>query len=269
MDLVGDRWVWTGAAGGGSVEVRFVGRRRGEAGGSTGQGDDASRASSGPSAGPRPRRAVSDRAAELAEIVPPGFGHAWVKQIHSATVLRAAGPGRVGEGDAVITRERGLALSVATADCVPVLVAAGGWIAAVHAGWRGIAAGAVRATVERLIAEGAPPPGAPGPAGWTAWIGPAIGGCCYEVGPEVAEAVAAASTPEAILTLPGAARPHLDLLIAVRTQLEAAGVADPRSLVACTRCDTARLHSYRRDGETAGRNLAVIWKTARQTRTHE
>jgi YfiH family protein len=198
----------------------------------------------------------TDRATELAGIVPPGLGHAWVKQVHSAIVLSADGPGRAGEGDAVITRETGLALSVVTADCVPVLVAAGGWIAAIHAGWRGIAAGVVQATVERLRAEGA------GPAR-TAWIGPAIGGCCYEVGPEVAEAVAAASTPDAILAWPGSARPHLDLLHAVRTQLEAAGLTDVHPLVACTRCDTARLHSYRRDGNAAGRNLAVIWKTAR------
>ena len=174
--------MWTDARGG--VEVRFFGRGA----------------------------KVADRGAELATLAPDGVGCAWAKQVHSATVLTATAPGPAGEGDALITREAGLALAVVTADCVPVMLVAGEWVAAVHAGWRGIVAGVVPATVERLRAGGAGDP-----AAWTAWIGPAIGGCCYEVGPEVAERVAAAGAADAVLAWPGKAKPHLDLVRAVAT----------------------------------------------------
>jgi purine-nucleoside/S-methyl-5'-thioadenosine phosphorylase / adenosine deaminase len=183
------------------------------------------------------------------------LARAWARQIHSATVLPVDGPGLAGEGDALLSRTPDLALTVVTADCVPVLLAAGEWVAAVHAGWRGIAAGVVGAAAKRLAIAGAPPA-----AAWTAWIGPAIGGCCYEVGPEVADQVAAASGREAVVAWPDAPRPHLDLARAVALQLAAAGVGAVRSRVTCTRCDAERLYSYRRDGRGAGRNLALIWK---------
>ena len=200
------RWVWTGTRDG--VEVRFFGR------------------------GPQ----VADRGEELATLSPDGVDCAWTEQVHSPAALEVRAPGPAGEGDALVTREPGLALSVVTADCVPVMLAAGEWVAAVHAGWRGIVAGVVPTTVERLRAGGAGDP-----AVWTAWIGPAIGGCCYEVGPEVAERVAVASTLDAVLAWPGKAKPHLDLARAVATQLAAAGVSDVRPLVSCTQCDRDRL----------------------------
>lgn len=227
------RWRWDDADGG--VQVRFVGRPQDP------PADDAGR--------------PPDRVTELAAATPAELGHAWAKQVHSATVLTVSGAGLAGAGDALVTGTPGLALSVVTADCVPVLIAAGVRLAAIHAGWRGIAAGVVAATVRRLTAEGAPPT-----ERWVAWLGPAIGGCCYEVGPDVAERVAAASTPDAVLDWPGADRPHLDLLRAVSHQLAAAGVAEMRPMIACTRCDAERLWSYRRDGEAAGRNLALAWR---------
>jgi hypothetical protein len=182
---------------------------------------------------------------------------AWAKQVHSARVL-AAREGRCEEGDALVGGE-GLALSVASADCVPVLIAAGSHVAAVHAGWRGIAAGVVPAVVARLVAEAEAAGDAADPAAWSAWIGPAIGPCCYEVGPEVADRVATASSGEAIVPRPGA-RPHLDLPIAVLAQLVRAGVGTVRPTIWCTRCEPDRLHSFRRDGPAAGRNLAFIWR---------
>ena len=218
--------MWTDARGG--VEVRFFGRGA----------------------------KVADRGAELATLAPDGVGCAWAKQVHSAAVLAATAPGPAGEGDALVTREAGLVLSVVSVDCVPIMLAAGRWVAAVHAGWRGIVAGIVAATASRLAEVGAA-----APTTWTAWLGPAIGGCCYKVGPEVAERVAAASTPDAVLAWPGKAKPHLDLARAVATQLTVAGVGDLRPLVSCTHCDRERLWSYRRDGTAAGRNLALIWKT--------
>lgn len=174
---------------------------------------------------------------------------AWAKQIHSSTVLPAR-PGRCGDGDALVApREPGLALAVVTADCVPVLLAGPERIAAAHAGWRGIAAGVVPATVRAATTE---------PAAWTAWIGPAIGACCYEVGEDVAGQVAAAS--HAGVAVPGPnGRPHLDLTGAVRDQLEAAGVGEVLYRPRCTRCDEERLWSYRREGKGAGRNLAFVW----------
>jgi copper oxidase (laccase) domain-containing protein len=99
------------------------------------------------------------------------------------------------------------------------------------------------------------------PASCIAWIGPAIGSCCYETGPDVADQVAAASDP-AIVTPGPAGRPHLDLQQAVRRQLEAAGVRQIQVLPLCTRCEAARLHSYRRDGKAAGRNHAFIYRLA-------
>jgi hypothetical protein len=188
----------------------------------------------------------------LARIGEPDLPVAWAKQVHSARVLPAVSPGECGEGDALVTDGSGLVLAVVTADCVPVLLAGplgDERIAAVHAGWRGIASGVIPATLSALG----------NPTGWTAWIGPAIGPYCYEVGEDVAEQIAAASTPEAVVPRPGG-RPHLDLLRAATHQLRAAGVSDVTALTLCTRCETEKLSSYRREGKGAGRNLAFIWR---------
>lgn len=224
----GAHWVWRASAPG--VEVRFAGRRL------DGAPVD------------QPRHEV------LAAIDAPR-PVAWAKQIHSATVLPAR-EGHTGEGDALIGDQPGLALSVITADCVPILIAAGPHLAAVHAGWRGLESGVLPATLERLAAAPATPP----PAGWTAWIGPSIGACCYEVGDEVATRVATATTDRAVIH-PATGRPHLDLPVATIAQLASFGVGLVRPILWCTRCETTRLHSYRREGQQAGRNVAFIWRT--------
>jgi YfiH family protein len=136
-----------------------------------------------------------------------------------------------------------------TADCVPVLLGGGSRIAAVHAGWRGIAAGIVGAALTRL--------GVPGRE-LIAWLGPAIGACCYEVGDEVAREVAAASGSAVVADGPRG-RPHLDLAAAVAAQLRRGGVEQLRTVDRCTRCDDGRLWSYRREGPEAGRNVAFVW----------
>lgn len=214
----GGTWLWRARRG--DVEVRFTGR------------------------GPAHGREEALRA--FAPAAPP---LAWAKQVHSAVALPAR-PGACGEGDALFTEKADLALCVATADCVPVLLAGPKGHAAIHAGWRGIAAGVVPATLEKLQGQ---------LAEWTAWIGPAIGACCYEVGEEVAERVVAASAPEVAIRGP-AGRPHLDLLGAVRLQLAAAGVGEVIVLPRCTRCDEEKLWSWRREGKRAGRNYAFIWR---------
>lgn len=172
---------------------------------------------------------------------------ATMRQVHGATVL-AARPGDCGEGDALVTTVPGLALEVVTADCVPILVAAADRVAAIHAGWRGLVGGVIAATLERF--------GDPGRA--IAWIGPAIGACCYEVGDEVADPVVALSSAQ-VLAPGNRGRPHLDLGLAAAIALESCGVGEVRRLVLCTACHPQTLESYRRDGRAAGRNRSLIW----------
>ncbi len=174
---------------------------------------------------------------------------AWLDQVHSHHVVEAR-PGENGCGDALVSDRARLGLAVVTADCVPILLAGGPQIAAVHAGWKGLASSILLATLESLKVRG---------SDVTAWIGPAIGSCCYEVGNDVADQVIAASTRE--VSRPGPrGRPHLDLVAAATWQLERNGVSAIHSLGLCTRCETERLFSYRRDGPGAGRNYALIWK---------
>ncbi len=189
-----------------------------------------------------------EREATLRRVLPEGVEPAWLQQVHSASVLDAQ-PGCNGQGDALVTGRRRLALAVVTADCVPVMLAAGDRIAAVHAGWRGLAQSILPVAVERL--EGAGP--------MTAWIGPAIGSCCYEVGPDVAERVRAASSA-GVVRDGRRGRPHLDLVAAAVVQLERCGVGDVHVVEGCTRCQASRLFSYRREGPGAGRNVAAIWR---------
>lgn len=188
-------------------------------------------------------------AALAGRLAPEVAAAAWLHQCHSAAVLDAE-PGLVGDGDALVVRRTGLAAIVATADCVPVLVAGERSATAIHAGWRGIVAGVVGRALERL----AEPPRA-------AWVGPAIGPCCYEVGPEVAAAVVGASDVRALAVARGE-RPYLDLQRAVAAQLARCGVEAITVVDLCTRCHPELLASHRRDGERAGRNLALVWRVA-------
>jgi hypothetical protein len=172
---------------------------------------------------------------------------AWLHQVHSNRVLEAR-PGECGQGDALVTTERGLALGVVTADCVPVLLAGDGEIAAVHAGWRGLAQRIVPAALARLRTPR---------HRVTAWIGPAIGPCCYEVSPEVAEEVGRASGRD--VSRPGPrGRPHIDLHAAAALQM--IGVGEIRRVEGCTRCRDGELWSYRREGKGTGHNHSVIWR---------
>lgn len=176
-------------------------------------------------------------------------------QVHGARVARVAGPASPGEADAVVTTERGLALGVVTADCTPVLLRVPGRAAvgAVHAGWRGAAAGVVEAGVAALCAAAGTTPHAVEAA-----IGPTIGPCCYQVGREVRDAFAARTgETTASAWAPDGERLRLDLREAVRRLLAAAGVVRVGLVGPCTGC-SPELHSYRRDGAAAGRQLSFI-----------
>ncbi len=182
-----------------------------------------------------------------------GASPAWLRQRHSAEALWVEAPGLRGEGDAVIVSRSGVAATVFVADCVPVLISAGESVAAVHAGWRGLASGVLTSAMRESKRAGASDP-----ATAEAWIGPAIGPCCYEVGEDVASQVESASGAEVVIRRPGR-KPHLDLVLAASKQLADLGVGRISSSGCCVRCDSD-WWSYRRDGARAGRNYAFIWR---------
>ncbi len=145
-----------------------------------------------------------------------------------------------GEGDALMTSTPGLPLVVGTADCVPVIVEGRAVVAVIHAGWRGLAAGVIGATLDHMARSGAEPE--------RAAVGPAIGPCCYEVGEEVL----AALEGYAVTTRSGA--PGVNLSSAAVAQLGSLAVWRDEH---CTSCG-AGFHSYRRTG-TPSRQVAVGW----------
>jgi hypothetical protein len=177
-------------------------------------------------------------------------------QVHGAEVARADADAPLGEADAALATRPGVRVGVVSADCVPVLVAAGGAVAAVHAGWRGLAAGVIPRALEALAGA------APGAAAVAA-VGPCIRGCCYEVDAPVLDALGArfGAALAAVLRPARPGRALVDLAALARAALLAAGLAEERVGVlagACTRCDAARFHSFRRDGAAAGRLLSWI-----------
>jgi hypothetical protein len=173
--------------------------------------------------------------------VPALFNLATLRQIHSAACVLAAGRGGVlGRGDALLENTPGSVVAVKTADCLPILLVDDRRraVAAVHAGWRGTVARVAQRAVEAMCAQFGSLPG-----DLHAAIGPGIGHCCYEVGPEVA----------AEFGQQGWA--HVDLAEANRRQLMHAGVTPERIYASnlCTMCRSEEFHSFRRDKEAAGR----------------
>ncbi len=184
---------------------------------------------------------------------------AWLAQVHGTQVVElgaaAGGSGEVAaafSGDAAVTGQFGAVCAMLTADCLPVLLAAasGDRVGAAHAGWRGLAAGVIEATVSAMRAP---------PAEMLAWLGPAIGPGHFEVGPEVRE--------EFLRTDPGAEaafRPSAggrfmaDLFALARRRLAQAGVMRVYGGAVCTHSQPDKYFSHRRDGRT-GRQATLIW----------
>ncbi|HJS74053.1 MAG TPA: peptidoglycan editing factor PgeF, partial [Vicinamibacteria bacterium] len=160
--------------------------------------------------------------------------------------------------DGLVTDRTGVGLVVESADCVPLLFRASkeGAIAAVHAGWRGTLARIASRAVLRLKEDfGA------APEDLVAVVGPAIRVCCYEVGDEVIDAFAGSGRDADRISRPGPrGRRHLDLVEENRSQLEASGLLPERILDSrvCTRCESDRFYSFRREGEGVGRIFGVI-----------
>jgi YfiH family protein len=159
------------------------------------------------------------------------------------------------EADAIVCNRPGVAIGIASADCVPILLATsdGSAVACVHAGWRGLALGVVAAGVDALRQC------APSGQALTAAIGPAAGLCCYEVDEPVLTALQGRFGPDTVQdalrhSRPGHAR--VDLASLAQRDLQVAGVL-PSSISRvcshCTICNPDRFYSYRRDGEHAGR----------------
>lgn len=179
----------------------------------------------------------------------------WLRQVHGRRVVDLdAGPA-TGEADAAFSRRPGAVCAILTADCVPVLLAADGVVAAAHAGWRGLVAGVLEATIEAL---GIPP------QSLSVWLGPAIGPAHYEVGAEVREAMIAAHAAAADGFTPNPrGRFMADLPLLARQRLTAAGVTRIDGSGECTHGE--RYFSYRRDGRT-GRQATLIWLEGRDSR---
>ncbi|MEX5489814.1 peptidoglycan editing factor PgeF [Pseudomonas fulva] len=180
---------------------------------------------------------------------------AWLKQVHGLAVADAD-PSRVVEADASWTNRPGIACTVMTADCLPVLFCdqAGTQVAAAHAGWRGLAGGVLEATLDRLNVP---------PAQVLVWLGPAIGPQAFEVGLEVRDAFTAVH-PEAARAFVDGERPGklmADIYALARIRLAARGVTAVYGGGLCTVSDE-RFFSYRRTPQ-GGRFASLVWLAPR------
>jgi polyphenol oxidase len=181
----------------------------------------------------------------------------WLNQVHGAEVA-VLGAGTVAApkpADAAVTRERGVVCAVLVADCLPVLLAdrRGSVVGVAHAGWRGLAAGVLEATVTAIGEIGAPP------GDLVAWLGPAIGPAAFEVGADVRDTLLARDAALARCFVPQRDGKWLaDLYGIARNRLAAAGVTQVSGGGDCTKTDAARFFSYRRE-RASGRMAALAW----------
>jgi len=193
----------------------------------------------------------------------------WLRQVHGSVVMVESADGRRDavepqvdehdadepQADAAVTRDANVVLAILSADCLPVVFAAadGSEVAAAHAGWRGLAAGVLEATVEAMHTP---------PARLLAWLGPAAGPDAYEIGAEVFDAFVdrdAGARAAFAATRPGHWR--VDLYTLARQRLQATGVTQVYGGGLCTIGDPQRFHSHRRDGR-GGRMATVVWRDA-------
>lgn len=201
--------------------------------------------------------AVARNEARLAASI--GASPVRLNQVHGRRVVRlSAADAATGaprhEADACLTTECGVVCGVQVADCLPVLFAAPGAVAAAHAGWRGMAAGVLDATLDALCAAAGC-----APHQVEAWLGACIGPQRFEVGVDVLHAFGTAEDAPGPRFVPG--KPNkwwADLPGLARDRLRSCGVADISGGTWCTASDASRFFSFRRDGVT-GRMVAAIW----------
>jgi YfiH family protein len=177
------------------------------------------------------------------------------RHVHGTAVWKVGEP-EVAECDGLVCDRVGPVLGAFAADCIPILFAdpIARVIGAAHAGWRGTVGGVAANVVARMVELGSKP------ADIRVALGPSIGPCCFEVGPEVVEQFRAAFGDVPGMVVAGPKKEHIDLRVASRTVLERAGVApdhlDDRP--PCTRCEADRFFSYRRDGREGGVHMGFI-----------
>ena len=164
------------------------------------------------------------------------------QQVHGSRVVQPRSLAHRPADGLWATSRQHVVMGVRTADCIPVLMAEpSGRVAAIHAGWRGVAGQIVERFLERQQRHGIDP------AQWHIALGPAADGCCYEVGPEVR------------VKLDGLARKGcVDLRALLRQRLTRKGVEEIETVGPCTICGGSGWASYRRQGAEAGRNIAAI-----------
>jgi len=195
--------------------------------------------------------AVAENRRRLTEALALPDEPAWLAQVHGTRVVEAAPGGTPAEADAAVTRQPGAVCAVLTADCLPVLLASRGGdeVAAVHAGWRGLADGVVAGALEAMRTP---------PEQLLAWLGPAIAQPAFEVGDEVRERFIRRDVVNAAFFAPNERqRWQADLTGLARRELEAAGVTVSGGGF-CTYDESERFFSYRRDGD-CGRQATLVW----------
>ena len=181
---------------------------------------------------------------------------AWLRQVHGNTVVDAAEIREPVAADASICRQPGKACVVLTADCLPILLCdhTGTCIAAAHAGWRGLAAKIIAATIATMQCPSDE---------LMAWLGPAIGPEVFEVGDEVRQQFLELDSANQVYFKPSPAGRWLaDIYALARRQLRTSGVTEVYGGVWCTLSEPERFYSYRRDG-SSGRMASLIWLNSR------
>ena len=176
----------------------------------------------------------------------------WLRQVHGIVAVDADQEAKTGVADAAFARRPGTVCAVMTADCLPVLLCdrRGSVVAAAHAGWRGLLGGVLESAVAAMAAV---------PGELLAWLGPAIGPRCFEVGTEVRDAfVAQNPSAGAAFVATGPDKWLCDIYLLARQRLERLGVSAISGGGACTFSESERYFSYRRD-RTTGRMASLIW----------
>jgi len=201
--------------------------------------------------------AVAENRARLAAAVPGPVR--WLQQVHGCAVHDADAPWAADGppvADAAITCRPGTVLAIMTADCLPVLLAdtRGDGVGIAHAGWRGLAAGVIEATVDALRAR------VGGRAELVAWLGPAIGPRAFEVGEDVRLAFrdADAAAQQAFVPGPAQGKWFADLYALARIRLAGRGIVRVAGGDRCTVEDVERCYSHRRD-RRSGRMASLVW----------
>lgn len=208
--------------------------------------------------GDDPQVVAANRAALARQLALAGEPQ-WLEQVHGTKVVRARRDGLIRTADGCYTEEAGLACAVLTADCLPILLCdtGGTQVAAVHAGWRGLAKGIVGKALQQFSVPGAQ---------LMAYLGPAIAQPQFEVGVEVLEAFfKAARTTRHSEQIAAAFKPghrplhfYGDIYALARAELQALGIQKIYGGNFCTYAEPERFYSYRRE-KTTGRMASLIW----------